>query len=107
MSEWRYDAEFADELSPAMDAILKRNFIRLISVERASFQQDTREATDRILVTNLGEIAYRARRKRCGFRDVTFRYRRRVAGRWQPGYEVDKILAGYGRAYLYVWERPA
>ncbi|HYW86316.1 MAG TPA: hypothetical protein VFB50_00990 [Chloroflexota bacterium] len=105
MTNYKNDADFANEHAPEMERILARNLLKIVSIKPASRHQDQCEATDCIIATNIGEIAFRVRRERCNFADVTFRYQRLRNGIWVGGFEVDKILGGYCRAYLYAWQR--
>lgn len=110
MTAWEHDRDWADQSVPDLEAVFARCAIRLISLQRASQSEDTRKATDFNAVTNLGPVAVRVRREDCRHRDLTLRYRRRPWGirnaRFQRGYEVDKILDGHARLYLYAWVRP-
>lgn len=107
MTAYQFDREFADEHEPELRQILERNLIRLVSLRPATENEDRRQATDYVVETSIGELAFRVRRDRCNFRDITLRYRRRThrGAKWTGGYEVDKLLGGYCRAYLYAWER--
>ena len=58
-----------------------------------------------MLVTDYGTFAQRVRRKSCGFRDITIRYRLRVNGQPERSSEADKLMAGHARAYIYAWVR--
>lgn len=99
------NAAWASQYDDALIAILHKNSVHLHRYERASFEQDTREATDRVAVTDKGTIAERVRRETCGFRDITLRYRIRRNDQPERGLEADKIMAGHARAYLYAWAR--
>jgi hypothetical protein len=107
VSAWEADRDWAAGYEPELRTILARNLIHLVSLSPANEQQDTRQATDYIVSTSIGEIAFRVRHERCNFRDVTFRYRRRRTrdAPWKGGYEVDKLINGHCRAYLYAWVR--
>lgn len=108
MGDWRSDKEWADGYQPDVEAILARNAARFIRVERAPWTQDVKEATDFKIVTDKGDVAWRIRRE-CRYRQLTLRLRRRPWGvlnaEFHRGYEVDKILRGYARWYLYAWIR--
>lgn len=108
MSGWRADAKWADGYVPEVKAILTRNAIHFQSFERASAEQDQRQATDFVAVTQRGAIAVRVRREDCEFRDLTIRVARRAHpdALWCRGYEADKLIDGWGAAYLYCWVRP-
>lgn len=107
MTDWRYDAAWADGYLPEIKAILARNAFHFQSFERASAKEDQRQATDLVVETQRGAIAVRVRRDRISFRDLTIRLERRTHpdAEWRRGYEADKLLAGWAAAYLYCWVR--
>jgi hypothetical protein len=102
---WHADRDWAYQYWPEASAILSRFAINALTVELASDQLDRKQATDLVITTSTGPVAWRARRPDCRHRDLTLRYRRRAnpTEPWVSGFEVDKILAGFARYYLYTW----
>ena len=86
--------------------ILRDNAGKLISIELANEEQDTKEATDLIVRADVGTIAVRIRTYRSTLirgecvRDFTVRSRTRYNGRT----EIDKLRDGFAKWYLYAWE---
>jgi len=109
--EWEQDLAWADGFRSRLEAIVAGNAGRIVSIRRASEEEDQHHATDCVVTVETGEIALRVRRPNCAFRDLTLRFRRRPWGALaldpQRGYEVDKILGGFARWYLYAWTTPA
>lgn len=99
------DRDWAYQYVPDATAILARATIKLLSVELSSDHLDRKQATDLVVTTDIGQVAWRARREGCEYRDLTLRYRRRhtPADAWRRGFEVDKIMGGFARHYLYSW----
>ena len=106
--EWS-DDQWAGTHRADIEAILARNAHRFITVKKAPWKQDAKQATDFTIVTDRGDIAWRIRREDCRYRQLTLRLRRRPWGalnaQLQRGYEADKIIRGHARWYLYAWTR--
>lgn len=105
--EWEQDKGWADGFGEQIRSILQRNVGQMVSVRSATDDEDAQRATDLVVTLDTGDVALRVRRDDCRFRDLTLRYRRRPWGALEhpfvDGYEVDKIIEGYARWYLYLW----
>lgn len=106
MLDWERDKKWADGYGPQIAQILAENLGRIATVRTATDDEDATRATDLVVELDRGDVALRVR-SATRFRDLTLRYRRRPWGivemDLQRGYEVDKILDGFARWYLYVW----
>jgi hypothetical protein len=97
------DRAFSDDYRPELEAVLKYCAADLLAITDATKTQDRQQATDLVLTTTVGTIAARVRRPGYWQRDLTLRLHRRVHGRWQRGFEADKIIAGFADLYIYAW----
>jgi hypothetical protein len=79
--------------------ILKENASFLVAFKRAPLNIDLNEVGDIVLESNIGHIAFRARRPEVEYRDLTIRSRRASGAET----ELAKIRKGFGRWYLYCW----
>lgn len=86
-----------------MSFIRKRAYL-FVDVKESSFEQDTKQATDFIIVVSGGTIAFRIRDYVPYFdrheRDFTLRSRVPFGGRT----EIHKIKDGFGDWYVYIWK---
>lgn len=107
MPDYAGDREWADGYWPEIRRIIQANAGAIISIDPADEEADATQATDAVVTCDTGSVAVRCRRDNCRWRDLTLRYRRCAWGvvefGLQRGYEVDKILGGFGRWYLYCW----
>jgi hypothetical protein len=108
MSGWTVDRDWAYQYWPMASQILARFAINAIRVDLADDQLDRKQATDLVITTTTGAVAWRARRSDCRYRDLTLRYRRRASptSEWHDGFEASKIAAGFADFYLYTWVVP-
>lgn len=96
--KWQQDKGWADSYLSEIEAIITHVAGKMISLRIASPRQDREQATDYVAIVSEGEIACRLRRS-TQWRDFTLRLSRPSGA---PT-EVEKILSGWGRWYLYGW----
>jgi len=97
-SEFERDMAWSDRWLPKVAEILKSQAMHLISITKASREDDVHKATDMVVKIEGGEVAVRLRRPYYNFRDLTIRAVRK-------GYQTElaKIQKGFARWYLYGW----
>lgn len=72
-----------------------------IEAETASFEKDTKEATDLVLKLSGGDMAVRVRRFKCGIKEpMNFDWSVRFRSRCGFRTEIDKLRDGFGRWYF-------
>lgn len=105
MAKWQGqdDKDWADQFEPELKGILLehvgQNLGRFIELLRAPEFDDLHRATDMVIRITGGDVAVRVRRPEILWREWTVR-KSRPSGRET---EVEKILAGFARWYLYCW----
>lgn len=101
------DNNFAFERGkmPQVIDIVQRHAMKIVRVEYASSEQDTKQATDLAITIKGGAVGVRVRRHASTssgrvFRDFTIR----CESFYGFATEIDKLRAGWGDFYLYAWE---
>lgn len=101
------DNNFAFEKSkmPQVIDIIQRNAIKIVRIDFATNEQDTKQATDLAITIKGGAVGVRVRRFRATsngrvFRDFTIR----CESFYGFTTEIDKLRDGWGDFYLYAWE---
>lgn len=92
--------QFENKMRPNVIHLLQKHAGQIVSFEESTEEQDTKQATDFIIVAKKKTIAARVRRNNCTYRDLTIRTRSRYGYRT----EIDKLLDGWGDLYFYGWE---
>ena len=89
---------FQEKYYPKICNIIEWNIAKIISIKPATFEDDTKRATDFVVLVEAGTVAVRIRRAHIKFRDLTIRS-------YNNGHktEIDKIKEKYVRYYLYCW----
>ena len=96
---WRSDQVWVARYHEQIRDILQRCAIRMVAIELACWEKDTKQATDFVVRSLDGDVAVRIRRHDCRKRDLTIRAMR-ASGQET---ELSKIKKGFGRWYLYCW----
>jgi len=86
---------------PIIHKILRENAGRFIKIKVAPRHEDTKCATDFMIVIDNGSIAVRVRSTDCIFRDFTVRSRTRCNLKT----EIHKLRDGMADWYLYLWHK--
>lgn len=98
----RNNIEFQHQFAAQVQELLRRHSYHFVTFRLASKWEDTRQATDMVMVAS-GDvsIAVRIRRPRRGkqYRDLTLRAMTRGGGTT----ELEKIRQGWGDWYFYGW----
>ena len=100
---WEKSKKWADKYVPEIKRVVKQVAGEIIEVRIADQDKDQHEATDYIVEVSSGDIACRIREE-CfwhNFGDVTLRHSRPSGNKT----ELEKIKEGYGRWYLYAWDK--
>jgi len=98
---WHVNKQWADGYLPQIQRVIREVAPQLITIRVSTRSEDVHQASDYVVVTEQGSIGCRVRRPHTWERygDVTFRSK--VRGTRKT--EIDKILEGWGRWYLYAW----
>lgn len=95
------DWEWSDtHLEEAID-ILKANSMHMLTVNIATPDADMKRSTDLVITIEGGDVAVRVRRS-----SYLSRYRELTIRAWRSSgvkTELQKIIEGFGRWYLYLW----
>lgn len=98
--EWLHDKAWADNHLNCVNEVIRSVAGRIITIEESPLHQDMHEAIDYKVEVASGEVACRIRRAaRCHYRDLTMTANRPSGNRS----EIEKILQGSVRWYLYAW----
>lgn len=100
--------DYEKSLRNRVTEILRRHVAEIVEFKEADEEQDTKQATDFVVVAKAKSIAVRVRRPTSTsnasrgkvYRDLTIRTR--SAGKGET--EIDKLRKGWGDMYLYCWE---
>lgn len=79
--------------------ILRQHIAELVKFRVSTFEEDTKEGTDLVLVLNDVRIAIRLRRDNIPYRDFTIRYSVPSGAKT----ELEKLRNGYADWYFYGW----
>lgn len=97
---WQLEKEWADGHIDAINDVVRRVAGKIIQISASTFEQDTQDAIDYEIKVASGAMACRIRRAHsCGQRDLTMTSFRPSGA--SP--EMEKILNGAVRWYLYAW----
>lgn len=109
-SNYTQTRRFADSKDEQMIKIVEMHLIWEhntinVDIQIADEYKDTKECTDLIATIDNKQydIAMRVRNKKYKYRDLTIRTQTNAHGIT----EIDKLLAGYGKYYIYGWENNA
>ena len=95
------DWEWSDAHLEEVIDILKANSMHMLSIKLATPDEDMSRSTDLVMTVEGGNVAVRVRRQKyhSTFRDLTIRAWRSSGVKT----ELQKIIDGFGRWYLYAW----
>lgn len=97
---WHHEKEWADGHREAIERVVRAVAHHIVEITPSSFQDDTEHAIDYDISLSAGAMACRIRRdETCPYRDLTMTTSRPSGARC----EVDKVLGGTVRWYLYAW----
>jgi hypothetical protein len=97
---WRLEKAWADDHINAINDVVRSMAHKIITITPSSFHRDTEEAIDYDIQISSGAMVCRIRRAAtCPYRDLTMTTHRPSGAR--P--EVEKVLDGKVRWYLYAW----
>lgn len=102
MANWQTDKQWADTYFPIIQQCIKKFAGKLISIEVANYEKDTKQATDYVLIVSSGAIGCRIRNGRWVFNkyhEFTIRSSRPSGAVT----ELEKIRTGYPKWYFYGW----
>jgi hypothetical protein len=102
MKDWLKDKSWADMHISEIRNVIRKVAGKIVSIEIASSQEDTKNATDYNILVEFGSIGCRIRRPGVWpqYHDITIRKSRRSGART----ELDKIKDGNPKWYLYGWD---
>lgn len=102
LTNWQTDKHKADTYFPIIQQCIKKFAGKLISIEVADYEKDTKQATDYVLIVSSGAIGCRIRNGRWVFN----KYHEFTVRASRPSgaiTELEKIRTGYPRWYFYGW----
>ena len=103
MSNLQINKPWADRFLPDQQRLIKQRGIEHATIRQATLDEDMRKGFDNVFeIDSFRFWPVRVRRPDCKYRDFTIRTNTPNA----LVDEYDKIMGGYGDAYLYGWTTP-